>query len=134
MARLTADREALLSEGERRMIFRNMLMFRLCLIGLSFAVLCWTACAAFGPIRFTDHRPVAVWIIPASLFALIYYSYALFTELSSDPNLDRLWRILSSLLALTPLLVYFTAAGMMFLFFTITEVEVSLQNIPFWPS
>lgn len=133
MPRMTADREALLSEGERRMIFRSMLMFRLCLIGLGFAIVCWIACAAVGPIRFTDHRPVAFWIIPASVFALIYYSYALFTELSSNPDFDRIWRILSSVFVLTPLLIYFTAAGMMFMFFTVTEVDVSLQNIPLWP-
>jgi len=29
--------------------------------------------------------------------------------------------------------VYFTVAGMMFLFFTISEVEFSLETIPFWP-
>ena len=35
MAKLTADREALLSEAERRKIFRDMLLFRLCLITLA---------------------------------------------------------------------------------------------------
>jgi len=133
MARLTPDREALLSEGERRMIFRNMLMFQLCLIALIFAILCWIGCSFLGPIRLTDHRPVAFWIIPASLFALVYYSYALFTEFSGNPDIDRLWRIVAATFALVPLMVYFTITGMMFLFFTVTEVDVALSNIPFWP-
>ena len=71
------------------MIFRNMLMFQLCLIALIFAILCWIGCSFLGPIRLTDHRPVAFWIIPASLFALVYYSYALFTEFSGNPDIDR---------------------------------------------
>lgn len=133
MAKLTADREALLSEGERRTIFRRMLLFRLCLITLIFAILCWVFCAAVGPIRFADHRPVAFWLIPASLFALAYYSYALFTEFSGDPGADRWWRIISAAFVMSPLVVYFTVTGMMFLFFTISEVELAVQNIPFWP-
>ena len=133
MARLTPDREALLSEGERRMIFRNMLMFQLCLIALIFAILCWIGCSFLGPIRLTDHRPVAFWIIPASLFALVYYSYALFTEFSGNPDIDRWWRIVAATFALVPLMVYFTITGMMFLFFTVTEVDVALSNVPFWP-
>ena len=133
MARLTPDREALLSEGERRMIFRNMLMFQLCLIALIFAILCWIGCSFLGPIRLTDHRPVAFWIIPASLFALVYYSCALFTEFSGNPDIDRWWRIVAATFALVPLMVYFTITGMMFLFFTVTEVDVALSNIPFWP-
>ena len=133
MAKLTADREALLSEGERRTIFRRMLLFRLCLITLIFAILCWVFCAAVGPIRFADHRPVAFWLIPASLFALVYYSYALFTEFFGDPGADRWWRIISAAFVMSPLVVYFTVTGMMFLFFTISEVELAVQNIPFWP-
>ena len=133
MAKLTADREALLSEGEGRTIFRRMLLFRLCLITLIFAILCWVFCAAVGPIRFADHRPVAFWLIPASLFALVYYSYALFTEFSGDPGADRWWRIISAAFVMSPLVVYFTVTGMMFLFFTISEVELAVQNIPFWP-
>ena len=133
MAKLTADREALLSEGERRTIFRRMLLFRLCLITLIFTILCWVFCAAVGPIRFADHRPVAFWLIPASLFALVYYSYALFTEFSGDPGADRWWRIISAAFVMSPLVVYFTVTGMMFLFFTISEVELAVQNIPFWP-
>ena len=133
MAKLTADREALLSEGERRTIFRRMLLFRLCLITLIFAILCWVFCAAVGPIRFADHRPVAFWLIPASLFALVYYSYALFTEFSGDPGADRWWRIISAAFVMSPFVVYFTVTGMMFLFFTISEVELAVQNIPFWP-
>lgn len=133
MAKLTADREALLLEGERRTIFRRMLLFRLCLITLIFAILCWVFCAAVGPIRFADHRPVAFWLIPASLFALVYYSYALFTEFSGDPGADRWWRIISAAFVMSPMVVYFTVTGMMFLFFTISEVELAVQNIPFWP-
>ncbi|MDG1414594.1 MAG: hypothetical protein P8R39_04535 [Alphaproteobacteria bacterium] len=133
MAKLTADREALLSEAERRKIFRDMLLFRLCLITLAFSIICWISCAAFGPIRFSDHRPVAFWLIPAGIFALVYYSYALFTEFSGDPMADRWWRILAAALVLSPLVMYFTVAGMMFLFFTISEVEFSLETIPFWP-
>jgi len=133
LARLTADREALLSEGERRQLFRNMLLFRLCVITLVFCVLCWIGCAVFGPIDFTDQRPVAFWLIPAGIFSIVYYIYALVTEFSDDADLDRWWRILSALFLLTPLVAYFTVAGMMFLFFTISEIEFSLQNLPFWP-
>lgn len=133
MARLTPDREALLSEAERRRLFRGMLLFRLCLITLVFCVVCWVGCALLGPINLFDQRPVAFWLIPAGLFSITYYAYALFTEFSASPLLDRLWRILVSVFMLSPLVVYFTVAGMMFLFFTISEVEFSISNVPFWP-
>ncbi|MGB1155203.1 MAG: hypothetical protein ACPG42_00150 [Alphaproteobacteria bacterium] len=133
MGRMTADREALLSEAERRRLFRGMLLFRLCLITLIFCLICWVACALFGPINLTDQRPIAFWLIPAGLFSIVYYSYALATEFSTDAGMDRWWRVLSSVLFLAPLVVYFTVAGMMFLFFTISEVEFSLTRLPFWP-
>ena len=77
MARLTADREALLSEEERRRLFRSMMLSRLCMITLVFCVLCWIICATIGPIAFLDQRPVAFWLIPAGIFAINYYAYAI---------------------------------------------------------
>lgn len=133
MVRLTADREALLSEEERRRMFRSMMLSRLCMITLVFCLLCWLICCAIGPIDFTDQRPVAFWLVPAGLFALNYYAYAIFTEFSDDSLADRWWRLVSATVLCCPLIAYFTIAGMMFLFFTVSEVELSTLIPEFWP-
>lgn len=131
--RLTADREALLSEEERRRIFRSMMLSRLCLITLLFCVLCWLICATIGPIDFTDQRPVAFWLIPTGVFAANYYAYAIFTEFSDSADADRFWRILSAVFVCCPLIVYFIIAGMMFLFFTVSDVDLSVLVSDLWP-
>lgn len=132
MARLTADREALLSEEERRRLFRSMMLSRLCVITLVFCILCWIICATIGPIAFLDQRPVAFWLIPAGIFAINYYAYAIFTEFSDDSDVDRWWRVVSAVLICSPLVVYFTIAGMMFLFFTVSEVELATLTRELW--
>ena len=64
---------------------------------------------------------------------LLYYSYALFTEMSGDLSLDRWWRWVGAIAVLVPLSAYFTIAGLLFLFFTVSEVDDLLDRLPFWP-
>ena len=47
--------------------------------------------------------------------------------------MDRWWRIVSAVLICCPLVVYFTIAGMMFLFFTVSEVELATLTRELWP-
>ena len=133
MARRYFEQSSLLTEAERRQFFRSMVLFRLTLIALIFCIGCWGVCAIFGPIDLLDQRPVAFWLLPAGLFAILYYSYALFTELSGDLGLDRWWRWVGAIAVLVPLSAYFTVAGLLFLFFTVSEVDVLLDSLPFWP-
>ena len=133
MARRYFEQSSLLTEAERRQFFRSMVLFRLSLIALIFCIVCWVICAVFGPIDLFDQRPVAFWLLPAGLFAILYYSYALFTEMSGDLSLDRWWRWGGAIAVLMPLSAYFTVAGLLFLFFTVSEVDVLLDSLPFWP-
>ncbi len=133
MARRYFEQSSLLTEDERRRLFRGMVLFRLNLIALIFCIGCWLVCAVFGPINLIDQRPVAFWLLPAGVSAILYYSYALFTEISNNLRWDRWWRWGGALLVLAPLSAYFTIAGLMYLFFTVSEVDVLLENLPLRP-